>query len=129
MAESIYHVYPRYIPCLNFLGFPDAVLGNLAAFVCLCSTIYSFNTPSLICHSPKHQYVFSQLSMGILYRPVHTGMYSGCTSTYSSRSSSHFIPIRHNLLCNPHKSPSYAFHMASGFLPTYNVVRQTYDIV
>ena len=38
-------------------------------------------------------------------------MYYWCTSTYSSWCSSHFIPIRHCLLCYPHESPSYACPM------------------
>jgi hypothetical protein len=49
-------------------GNDSELLGNQAALFCLCTTIYSFNTPSLICHSPKHQYVLSQLSNCILYR-------------------------------------------------------------
>ena len=32
MAESIYHVYTRYIPCLNFLGFPDVILVYLELY-------------------------------------------------------------------------------------------------
>jgi hypothetical protein len=33
-AKSIYIVYTRYIPCLNFLGFPDEVIDKICKAIC-----------------------------------------------------------------------------------------------
>jgi hypothetical protein len=48
---GMYPVHTRYIlVCTGWTTCTD--LGNQATFVCLWTTIYSFNTPSFICHSP-----------------------------------------------------------------------------
>ncbi len=75
-------VHTRYI--LECAGWTTCtVLGYQPVFVCLGTTIYSFNTPSFTYHSPNSPICVLSTFQQALYRPVHTGMYLWCTSTYS----------------------------------------------
>lgn len=48
---GMYSVHTRYIlVCTDYTT--CTIVGTQAAFVCLSTTIYIFNTPSFICHSP-----------------------------------------------------------------------------